>query len=290
LRVRTTRLADDGYTANRLSACVTLNGSEWVATDENEVPFDVGYHEFGAALIHGRNELIAGHPAEKVKKRILECIRPLKLQYEPVENFTCCLFSAATSKEIVARLENVLRSLHDALVVVKKIRPTIEKKLLNEVYVNTCADLPNALQFKLLRGRIPYGELKDTEAAIYGLASSSEKPLMENTTSPEIIRGKQSNRKEGDNNMLLSVTDEEVNTYHRDFLREAAAFKKQLPRLLTQFPNEYVAIFQEEVIDHSTSWDELAKITQQRFPDKFVLLEQVVPPSNVVVHMDAIET
>ena len=32
--------------------------------------------------------------------------------------------------------------------------------------------------------------------------------------------------------------------------REAAAFRRMLPALLVQFPNEYVAIHDEQVIDH----------------------------------------
>jgi hypothetical protein len=83
-------------------------------------------------------------------------------------------------------------------------------------------------------------------------------------------------------------TDTEV--YFSDFLQEAAAFDRQLPQLLERFQGEYVAVYQGEVIDHSKSWDELAEKVHQRVPNRFVLLERVVPKSGNVVHMESVGT
>lgn len=291
LKATITQLNQDGYTAQRLQISVKLGGSEWLKPREYDVPLDAGYKEFGAALVEGRKNLLKGQPTDVVRKDILHRIRPLKYEYQPVENFTCCLFSAASPSEIVVRLENVLNSLNDALVVVKDVKPLLERKLSEEVFVNSCAGVPIDLQFKLFRARIPYGQLKETEASIYNAASISiEHPLGENLALPANTTGKQQDENEGDRTMLSSITKEQEITYLEDFRREAAAFERLLPELLKKFPNEYVAIFQGEVIGHRGSWEDLTESlyeVYEQFPDRPILLEKVVEPTNIAVHMDA---
>jgi|ERR1035438_669617 hypothetical protein len=81
----------------------------------------------------------------------------------------------------------------------------------------------------------------------------------------------------------------ETEHYFRDFQQEAAAFDRQLPQLLERFLGQYVAVFQGEVIDHSPNWDELSQKIHQSVPNRFVLLERVVPRAEKqVVHMDGV--
>ena len=59
--------------------------------------------------------------------------------------------------------------------------------------------------------------------------------------------------------------------------REVSAFEAMHPRLWEQYPYQYVAIYQEAVIDHDA--DELALVERidEHYPDKIVLIRQVLP-------------
>jgi hypothetical protein len=88
---------------------------------------------------------------------------------------------------------------------------------------------------------------------------------------------------------MPTLTEECVQEFYGTFRRDAAAFEEQLPRMLEEFPGEYVAILDGEIIDHRTKWEELFKATRERYPDRFVFLEHVVPKSKVSVDMDTLE-
>lgn len=79
-----------------------------------------------------------------------------------------------------------------------------------------------------------------------------------------------------------------VQEFYATFRRDVAAFKEKLPQLLKQFPGEYVAVFNGEIVAHMKRWEDLVDMTQRDYPDKFVLLEKVVPKEKVVIDMDTL--
>lgn len=74
------------------------------------------------------------------------------------------------------------------------------------------------------------------------------------------------------------------------FRRDLAAFKAMLPRLLEECPGQYVAILDGHLVDHKPNWEDLVGSTKKLYPDRFVLLEQVVPTNEeTVIDMDTLE-
>ena len=92
----------------------------------------------------------------------------------------------------------------------------------------------------------------------------------------------------GESNMSEPV-DKPIRDFYASFRRDVAAFEKHLSRMLREYPGEYVAILDGEIVDHKQTWEELAESTHQRFPDKFVFLEKVIPKTKTVVDMDTLE-
>jgi len=85
------------------------------------------------------------------------------------------------------------------------------------------------------------------------------------------------------------VTDAEVKEFEKSFQRDLAAFDEQLPVLLKQYQGEFVAILDGKIVEHHPSRESLAAAIRERFPNRFVLLEQVVPPeTNAPVKMESI--
>jgi hypothetical protein len=67
-----------------------------------------------------------------------------------------------------------------------------------------------------------------------------------------------------------------ISSQHQAMRREEAAFAAMKPALLAQYPQQFVALFQQQVIDHDP--DELALLAriEQTYPDKLVLIRQVL--------------
>lgn len=89
--------------------------------------------------------------------------------------------------------------------------------------------------------------------------------------------------------VMFPHTKKDSEEFFATFRRDVAAFKKKLPSLLEKFPGEYVAILDGEIVAHKPQWKALVDLTQEQYPDRFVLLEQVIPTTNVVIDMDTIE-
>ena len=70
--------------------------------------------------------------------------------------------------------------------------------------------------------------------------------------------------------------------WEEDFRREHANFCRLLPSLLASHAGEFVAIRDGEAIDFDSSEAELAWRVCSKWPDKYVLVRQVVPEEPVV--------
>ncbi len=58
-------------------------------------------------------------------------------------------------------------------------------------------------------------------------------------------------------------------------LREIEAFRNLHPQLIRQYPGEYVAVYQGQVVDHDSDPVALLKRINQKYPDKVVLRRKV---------------
>jgi len=69
---------------------------------------------------------------------------------------------------------------------------------------------------------------------------------------------------------------------HAQMLQEEAAFDTMLPELRHRYPNEFVAMTQQQVVDHDQDEVALANRVHVRYPDALILirpvLEQPEPP------------
>lgn len=69
---------------------------------------------------------------------------------------------------------------------------------------------------------------------------------------------------------------------HEQMLQEEAAFDALLPELRTRYPNEFVAMAQQQVVDHDQDEITLVNRVYTRYPDALILirpvLEQMEPP------------
>jgi len=68
----------------------------------------------------------------------------------------------------------------------------------------------------------------------------------------------------------------------RAMQRESDAFRAMHPDLLLHYPNEYVAIFQQKIVDHDVDQLNLFKRIEQQYPDIPVLIKQVLPEPDEV--------
>jgi hypothetical protein len=59
-------------------------------------------------------------------------------------------------------------------------------------------------------------------------------------------------------------------------LQEEAAFDAMLPELLRHYPNEFVAVVQQQVVDHDHDEVALAKRVHERYPDPVILIRPVL--------------
>jgi hypothetical protein len=57
--------------------------------------------------------------------------------------------------------------------------------------------------------------------------------------------------------------------------REETAFQAMAPQLLAQYENEYVAVYQGEVIDHDPDQGDLVRRLDQTHSDTVVLVEKI---------------
>ena len=60
-----------------------------------------------------------------------------------------------------------------------------------------------------------------------------------------------------------------------DVEREKKAFIRLHPQLKEKYAGQYVAIYQEQLIDHASDYGDLVKRIDARYPDQFVWLAQV---------------
>jgi len=68
---------------------------------------------------------------------------------------------------------------------------------------------------------------------------------------------------------VLSVPDPDVE-------RERVAYLKLHPFLLRAYPNEFVAVLDGKMIDHDTEEDDLMRRVEEKYPDHFVWVSQVL--------------
>jgi hypothetical protein len=59
--------------------------------------------------------------------------------------------------------------------------------------------------------------------------------------------------------------------------REIEAFRAMHSRLLSQYPNQYVAIYQGQLVDHDADQLALFLRVDQQYPNEVVLIRQVLP-------------
>lgn len=59
--------------------------------------------------------------------------------------------------------------------------------------------------------------------------------------------------------------------------RESAAFRRMHPDLLANYPNEFVALYQEKLVDHDPDQLALFRRVEKQYPDVPVLIKQVLP-------------
>jgi hypothetical protein len=64
--------------------------------------------------------------------------------------------------------------------------------------------------------------------------------------------------------------------------REAEAFRRLHPTLWQNYAGEYVAIFQEQLVDHGPDLTALFKRIEERYPDNFVLVRPVREEPEIV--------
>jgi hypothetical protein len=63
---------------------------------------------------------------------------------------------------------------------------------------------------------------------------------------------------------------------HEQMLREEAAFDAMLPELRGRYPNEFIAMAQQQVVDHDQDEIALADRVHTRFPDALILIRPVL--------------
>ena len=68
------------------------------------------------------------------------------------------------------------------------------------------------------------------------------------------------------------------------YQRETEAFEQMYDELVKQYPNEDVAIYQGEVVDHDVDPVELMFRVREAFPNKPVLMRSVNEPPGHILH------
>ena len=74
----------------------------------------------------------------------------------------------------------------------------------------------------------------------------------------------------------MTVPDNGQSQRRTAMLKEEAAFRRLHPQLLTEFPEQYVAIFQGNVVDHDPDQGQLILRKRQNYPEQVVLIAQVL--------------
>ena len=67
--------------------------------------------------------------------------------------------------------------------------------------------------------------------------------------------------------------------------REQSAFRSMHAHLITQYPGEYVAVFQGEVVDHGQNELALVGRIDEAYPDKVVLIKRVRNEGDIDLQM-----
>jgi hypothetical protein len=76
-----------------------------------------------------------------------------------------------------------------------------------------------------------------------------------------------------------------VNPDRRAMLQEQAAFQAMLPDLLTRYKDQYVAVYQGQVIDHDADQVALIERLNQSHPEMIVLVKKVATEPERVLRM-----
>lgn len=77
--------------------------------------------------------------------------------------------------------------------------------------------------------------------------------------------------------LLLTLPPIHVSENRAAMLREEAAFDAMKPDLLAKYFNQYVAVYQGQVVDHDKDELVLVERIDQQYPEQVVLLRQVLP-------------
>ena len=85
------------------------------------------------------------------------------------------------------------------------------------------------------------------------------------------------------------ISDEWMRKFDRQFLREAAAFRRQLPKLLKRYSGQFIAMSDGRVVGHDPDVEKLReRIRAQQDFTKAILVKRVSEEEDPVVEMDAI--
>ena len=89
--------------------------------------------------------------------------------------------------------------------------------------------------------------------------------------------------------VLVDTLVEAMPTFYTDprrpmMQREKDAFIAMHPQLVTKYLEKYVAIYQGKLIDHDMKRSELLKRVRIKLPGKIVLITQVLPEADPILH------
>jgi hypothetical protein len=82
--------------------------------------------------------------------------------------------------------------------------------------------------------------------------------------------------------LAMSLPVLEERTPDPEVQLEAEAFRRLHPTLRQNYPGEYVAIFQQRLIDHDPDLSALFKRIEERYPDTFVIVRPVREEPEIV--------
>jgi hypothetical protein len=77
---------------------------------------------------------------------------------------------------------------------------------------------------------------------------------------------------------------DEITEWDSQIEQEKAAFLAVYPQLWQMYPQQYVAIYQEQVIDHDTDFATLFARIDEQYADEFVLIRRVEAEPEPVYH------
>lgn len=67
--------------------------------------------------------------------------------------------------------------------------------------------------------------------------------------------------------------------------REIEAFQRLHTDLWQRYPGQYVAVYDQELVDHDPELEDLYTRVRQNYPDEFVLIRQVEVEPEPIIHL-----